>query len=342
MPNCLIIQSEGEQLTRGEIDRGELAPDEIEVEVYFCGVCHSDIHQGRNDWGRAVFPLVPGHEATGIVKSIGSAVSKFAVGDRVGVGVFKDSCGECEMCVAGKENYCLKGRTQTYNAPLPDGERTKGGYAHTLHARESFAHHIPENLSLDAAAPLLCAGITTYAPLRKWGVGPGSKVAVVGVGGLGHMAIKFAAALGAEVSVIGRNDSKKQDAFEFGATEFLVSDEDFEQKTNHFDLVLNASSAAVGVDKFLKILKPEGVLVMLGLPVQRPDFDPFNVVYAGRIIAGSNVAPMKLTEEMLQFASEKNIVSEIELCSADEINEAWERVENSDVRYRFVLDAKTI
>ncbi|HEY7796277.1 MAG TPA: NAD(P)-dependent alcohol dehydrogenase, partial [Microbacteriaceae bacterium] len=261
MNNCLIIHSEGEQLTRGVIDRGELEADEIEVEVYFCGVCHSDIHQGKNDWGRAVFPLVPGHEVTGIVKSIGTAVSKFAIGDRVGVGVFKDSCGECEMCVSGKENYCLKGRTQTYNAPLPNGERTKGGYAHTLHARESFAHHIPENLPLDAAAPLLCAGITTYAPLKKWGVGEGSKVAVVGVGGLGHMAIKFAAALGAEVSVIGRNDSKKQDAFDFGAADFLITDEEFEAKASYFDLVLNASSSNLGVDKYLKILKPEGVLV---------------------------------------------------------------------------------
>lgn len=342
MPNCLVITQEGEPLTRGEIDRGELASDEIEVDVHFCGVCHSDIHQGKNDWGRAFFPLVPGHEVTGVVKSIGTGVTKFAVGDRVGVGVFKDSCGECEMCESGRENYCLKGRTQTYNAPLPNGERTKGGYAHTIHARESFAHHIPENLPLDAAAPLLCAGITTYAPLKKWGVGPGKKVAVVGVGGLGHMAVKFAHAMGAEVSVIGRDESKKSDAFEFGASEFLVTEEDFESKVNHFDLVLNAASADLGVDRFLKILKPEGVLVMLGLPIAKPDFDPFNVVYSGRIIAGSNVAPMKLTEEMLKLASDKNILSEIEICSADEINQAWERVEKSDVRYRFVLDAKTI
>ncbi len=342
MSNCLTIQTEGEKLTRGEIDRGQLAPDEIEVDIHFCGVCHSDIHQGKNDWGRAFFPIVPGHEVTGIVKSVGPEVTKFRVGDRVGVGVFKDSCGECEMCVQGKENYCLKGRTQTYNAPLPNGERTKGGYAHTIHARESFSHHIPENLPLDAAAPLLCAGITTYAPLKKWGVGPGKKVAVVGIGGLGHMAVKFAAALGAEVSVIGRDDSKKQDALDFGAKEFLITDEEFEQRINHFDLVLNSASANLGVDRFLKILKPEGVLVMLGLPTERPDFDPFNVVYAGRIIAGSNVAPMALTEEMLRFASEKNILSEIEICSADEINQAWERVEKSDVRYRFVLDAKTI
>lgn len=342
MHNCLVIHSEGEPLSRGSIDRGELKPDEIEVDVYFCGVCHSDVHQGKNDWGRAFYPLVPGHEVTGYVKSIGSEVSKFAVGDRVGVGVFKDSCGDCEMCSSGRENYCLNGRTQTYNAPLPDGERTKGGYAHTLHARESFAHHIPENLPLDAAAPLLCAGITTYAPLKKWGVGPGKKVAVVGVGGLGHMAIKFAHAMGAEVSVIGRSEAKKSDAINFGARDFFVTDEDFESRTNHFDLVLNASSADIGVDRFLKLLKPEGVLVLLGLPVSKPDFDPFNVVYSGRIIAGSNVAPMKLTEEMLQLASQKGIVSEIELCSADEINTAWERVEQSDVRYRFVLDAKTI
>ena len=342
MSNCLVIHSSGEPLVRGDIDRGELAADEIEVDIHYCGVCHSDIHQGKNDWGRAFFPLVPGHEATGIVKAIGSDVTKFKIGDRVGVGVFKDSCGECEMCVSGRENYCLKGRTQTYNAPLANGERTKGGYAHNIYARESFAHHIPQNLPLDAAAPLLCAGITTYAPLKKWGVGPGKKVAIVGVGGLGHMAIKFASALGAEVSVIGRSDAKKQDAFEFGASEYLVTDEELDAKASYFDLVLNAASANVGVDRFLKILKPEGVLVLLGLPTEKPDFDPFNVVYAGRIIAGSNVAPMKLTEEMLQFASEHKIVSEIEICSADEINTAWQRVEDSDVRYRFVLDAKTI
>lgn len=342
MSNCLVIEKAGEPLIRGEIDRGELASDEIEIEVHYCGVCHSDVHQGKNDWGRAFFPLVPGHEVTGIVKSIGSEVTKFKVGDRAGVGVFKNSCGECEMCLANKENYCLNGRTQTYNAPLANGERTKGGYATTIHARESFSHLIPDNLPLDSAAPLLCAGITTFAPLTQWNVGPGSKVAVVGVGGLGHMGVKFAVALGAEVTVIGRTDAKKEDALSFGAIDFITSEEEFQDRASSFDLVLNAASADVGLDRLLSILRPQGVLVMLGLPTQRPDFDPFNVVYAGRILAGSNVAPMWQTEKMLQFASENNIVSEIEICSADEINQAWERVEQSDVRYRFVLDAKTI
>lgn len=344
MTRCLVISHAGADLERGEITRRVVGADEIKVDIHFCGVCHSDIHHGRNEWGRAFFPLVPGHEATGIVAEIGAAVTKFKVGDRVGVGVYVDSCGNCASCERGAENYCLKGRTQAYNAPLADGQRSKGGYSTDTVVRESFAQHIPDNLPLDAAAPLLCAGITTYAPLRQWQVTKGTRVGVVGVGGLGHLAIKQAVAMGAEVIVFGRTDAKKADALAFGASEFVVVDDQtgIEKITSTLDILLNTVAASVDVDFYLDLLRPQGVLVMLGLPLERLDFDPFKVVYVGKIIAGSNVAPMAMVQEMLDFCSQHNIVSDIELCTADEINTAWDRVVDSSVRYRYVLDTKTI
>lgn len=344
MTRALVVPTPGAKLVPGVIERRAPEPDEIRVEIHFCGVCHSDIHHGRNEWGKTFFPLVPGHEATGFVTEIGNAVTKFKVGDRVGVGVYVDSCGQCDSCLRGKENYCLKGRTQAYNGLLPNGERTQGGYSTDTVVRESFAQHIPDNLPLDAAAPLLCAGITTYAPLRQWGVTTGTRVGVVGIGGLGHLAIKQAVAMGAEVIVFGRSDAKKQDALAFGAKEFVVVTDETKiaSLANSIDVLLNTVAAAIDVDFYLDLVRPTGVLVMLGLPVGRLDFDPFKVVYVGKIIAGSNVAPMAMVQEMLDFCSEHHIVSEIEICTASEINQAWDKVVDSQVRYRYVLDTATI
>jgi alcohol dehydrogenase (NADP+) len=322
-----------------------LGKDSVHIEILYSGICHSDIHQARNEWFEGIFPMVPGHEIAGKVIAVGENVKKFQVGDRVGVGTFVDSCRECEYCREGKENYCLKGNVQTYNGRHYDGEPSYGGYAKEVVVDQNYVLSIPENLDLAGAAPLLCAGITVYTPLKHWKVGPGQKVAILGLGGLGHMAVKFAVAMGAEVYVLGRSAAKAEDAKSFGAKEYLVTSEVTESHKNFFDFILNTTSANTDNDALLGMLRIGGSLVYVGLSGEKHSFDPFSLVTGLKSIGGSNTGGIGITQEMLDFCGEKNIVSTIEVLDASDpaaVDKAYDRVVASDVRYRFVIDAATI
>ncbi|MSW95739.1 MAG: alcohol dehydrogenase catalytic domain-containing protein [Actinobacteria bacterium] len=327
-----------------EIQRRALGPKDVRIEIRFCGVCHSDIHFTRGDWGPVPYPAIPGHEITGIVAEVGAEVTRFAVGDRVGVGCMVDSCRECDNCREGDEQYCLSGNTQTYGSMGRDGAPTQGGYSDRIVVDEDFVLRIPEALELDAAAPLLCAGIATYAPLRHWGAGPGSQVAVVGLGGLGHMAVKFAAAMGAQVTVLSQSLSKQEDGLRLGASDYRATSDaaTFEELTGRFNLILNTIGAAIDVGPYLMLLKTNGALVNLGAPAEPMSVPVFPLLLQRRSFAGSAIGGIRETQEMLDFCAEHGIVSEIEVISADGINEAWERVVSSDVRYRFVIDNSTL
>lgn len=328
------------------IERRDLRPDDVRIEIDYAGICHSDAHQARNEWFDGIFPMVPGHEIVGRVTEVGAAVSKHAVGDLVGVGVMVDSCGECEYCLDGRENVCLRGNVQTYNGRHYDGTPTYGGYSREIVVREHFVLKVPSALDPAAAAPLLCAGITVYTPLRDWAAGPGKRVAVLGLGGLGHLAVKIAVAMGAEVTVLGRTDAKHADALAFGAADYLLTtDADFfTDHRNRFDLILNASSANLDVDALLDTLRVGGALVNVGLPGQRQSFDPFSVVGGMKSISGSNTGGIRDTQEMLDFCAQHAITADIELIDGqpDLVDRAYERMVASDVRYRFVIDAHTI
>lgn len=322
-----------------------LGKDGVHIEILYSGICHSDIHQARDEWFEGIFPMVPGHEIAGKVVAVGENVKKFKVGDRVGVGTFVDSCRECEYCKEGRENFCLKGNVQTYNGRHYDGEPSYGGYAKEIVVDQNYVLHIPENLDLAAAAPLLCAGITVYSPLKHWQIGPGKKVAVLGLGGLGHMAVKFAVAMGAEVYVLGRSAGKAKDAKEFGAKDYLITSEAATTHKNFFDMILNTVSANLDNDELLGMLRVGGSLVYVGLSGERHSFDPFNIVGGLKSIGGSNTGGIAITQEMLDFCGEKNIVSTIEMLDASDpasVDKAYDRVVGSDVRYRFVIDAATI
>jgi alcohol dehydrogenase (NADP+) len=317
----------------------------VHIRILFSGICHSDIHQARNEWFEGIFPMVPGHEIVGVVVEVGSHVNKFKAGDTVGVGTFVDSCRECEYCLEGRENFCLKGNVQTYNGRHYDGEATYGGYAKEIVVDQNYVLSIPANLDPAATAPLLCAGVTVYSPLKHWQVGPGKKVAILGLGGLGHMAVKFAVAMGAEVYVLGRTAEKEQDAKEFGSKEYLLTLEATETHKNFFDMILNTTSASTDNDALLGMLRVGGSLVYVGLAGEPQSFDPFSLVTGLKSIGGSNTGGIALTQEMLNFCGEKNIVSTIELLDASDsmsVDAAYDRVVGSDVRYRFVIDANTI
>lgn len=323
----------------------ELTAKDVQIEVLFCGICHSDIHQARDEWGLGIFPMVPGHEITGRVTKVGSAVTKFKIGDAVGVGCMVDSCHDCLSCAEGLEQYCEQGATFTYNAQYRDtGLPTYGGYSKQMLVREDFVLKIPENLPLDKAAPLLCAGITTYSPLKNWKVKQGDKVGVIGLGGLGHMALKIAAALGAEVTVISRSPKKKEDAFRLGAKGYLDSSvvEQMQAKNNYFDFIINTVSANLELALYLSLLKRDATLVQVGVPDKPNTLDMFPIVLKRRRLAGSLIGGIKETQEMLDFCGKHNITSEIELIPVNKINAAYERVLNSDVRYRFVIDMKSL
>ena len=328
------------------IERRELRPEDVRIEIDYAGICHSDTHQARNEWREGIFPMVPGHEIVGRVVEVGSDVTKFAVGDLAGVGVMVDSCGECEYCLDGRENVCLRGNVQTYNGRYYDGTPTYGGYSREIVVKESFVLNVPSSLDLAAAAPLLCAGITVYLPLRDWGAAPGKRVAVLGIGGLGHLGVKIAAAMGAEVTALGRSEAKRADALAFGANEYLVTTDPgfFTDNRNRFDVILNASSADLDVDSLLDTLRVGGALVNVGLPGNRQSFDPFSVVGGMKSISGSNTGGIRDTQEMLDFCAQHGITADIELIEGrpELIDEAYDRMVASDVRYRFVIDAKTI
>lgn len=340
----LSVPSAGVPFEKTAIERRELRPDDVLIDIKYSGICHSDIHSAYGEWGGGIFPMVPGHEIAGIVKAVGSEVTRFAVGDRVGVGCFVDSCGECEYCLKGEEQYCTKGVVQTYNSLDYDGNPTYGGYSQNIVVTERFVVRIPDALALDAASPLLCAGITTYSPLKRWNVGPGKKVAILGVGGLGHLAIQYAHALGAEVTVLSRTMDKSSEALGFGADHyFATSDpETFAALAGRFDLILNTVSANLDVDAYLSLLRVDGTLVHLGAPGTPDQYNVFSLLMGRRSIAGSLVGGIRETQEMLDFSAEHGIVPKIEVIGADQVNEAYERVLRSDVRYRFVIDVSTL
>ncbi|WP_329186306.1 NAD(P)-dependent alcohol dehydrogenase [Streptomyces sp. NBC_01428] len=331
-------------LERTTIERREVGEHDVLIDIKFAGICHSDIHQAREGWGEAIFPMVPGHEIAGIVSEIGSGVTKFKVGDRVGVGCMVDSCRECENCEAGLEQYCLKGNVGTYNAVGKDGAPTYGGYSEKIVVDEKYTLHIPEGISLDVAAPLLCAGITTYSPLKHWNAGPGKKVAVLGMGGLGHMGVKIGHALGAEVTVLSQSLRKKDDGLKLGADHYYATSDPktFEELRGTFDVILSTVSAPLDLDAYLSLLRTDGAFVNVGAPEEPVRLNLFSVIGGRKTLAGSGIGGIQETQEMLDFCAEHGFGAEIELIAASEINEAYERVLASDVRYRFVIDTATI
>ncbi|GHK00673.1 NAD(P)-dependent alcohol dehydrogenase [Streptomyces sp. NPDC003753] len=331
-------------LERTTIERREVREFDVLIDIKFAGICHSDIHQAREGWGEAIFPMVPGHEIAGVVSEVGPGVTKFKVGDRVGVGCMVDSCRECENCLRGEEQYCLKGMVGTYNALDKDGEPTYGGYSEKIVVDENYVVRIPDGLSLDVAAPLLCAGITTYSPLAHWNAGPGKKVAVVGLGGLGHMAVKIAHAMGAEVTVLSQSLRKKDDGLKLGADHYYATSDPktFEELQGTFDLIVSTVSAPMDFGALLSLLKVDGALVNVGAPEEPISLNLFSVIGGRKTLAGSMIGGIRETQEMLDFCAGHGIGAEIELISASEINEAYERVLSSDVRYRFVIDTATI
>ncbi|MDT0467007.1 NAD(P)-dependent alcohol dehydrogenase [Streptomyces gibsoniae] len=331
-------------LERTTIERREVGEFDVLIDIKFAGICHSDIHQAREGWGEAIFPMVPGHEIAGVVSEVGSGVTKFKVGDRVGVGCMVDSCRECENCKAGFEQYCLKGMVGTYNAVGKDGRPTHGGYSQKIVVDENYTVRIPDGLSLDVAAPLLCAGVTTFSPLRHWNAGPGKKVAIIGLGGLGHMAVKIAHAMGAEVTVLSQSLRKKDDGLKLGADHYYATSDPktFEELQGTFDLIVSTVSAPLDFGAYLSLVKVDGALANVGAPEEPISLNLFSLIGGRKTLAGSLIGGIRETQEMLDFCAEHGIGAEIELISASEINEAYERVLNSDVRYRFVIDTATI
>ena len=329
-----------------QFNRRAPRPDDVSIEVLYCGVCHSDIHQARNDWGFATYPLMPGHEIVGKVTAIGSNVTKHKVGDLVGVGCMVDSCRTCSACKEDLEQYCLEGMTQTYASPdRIDGTLTMGGYSSNMVVSEHFVLSIPKNLDPASAAPLLCAGITTFSPLQHYGVEPGDKVGILGMGGLGHMGIKFAKALGAEVTLFTRSEAKAEEARRQGADHVIVSTDPEQMKAaaGHFDFLLDTIPVPHDLNPYLETLTFDGVHILVGLlePVE-PALNAFNLVFKRRVLAGSLIGGIAETQEMLDFSAEHGITCDIEMLDIKNINEAFERVVKGDVKYRFVIDMKTL
>jgi alcohol dehydrogenase (NADP+) len=334
-----------EPLTKTTITRREPGPHEVAIEIEFAGICHSDIHTVKAEWGQPNYPVVPGHEIAGVVTAVGSEVAKHKVGDRVGVGCFVDSCRECPSCLAGLEQYCKgSGMITTYNSVGRDGQPTYGGYSGAIVVDENYVLHIPDALPLDAAAPLLCAGITLYSPLRHWNAGPGKRIAVIGLGGLGHMGVKLGKAMGAEVTVLSQSLKKMEDGLRLGASDYYAtSDPDtFKKLRNSFDLILNTVSANLDLGEYLKLLDVDGTLVELGIPEHPMPVPAFALALMRRSLTGSNIGGIAETQDMLDFCAEHGVTPEIELIEPDYINEAYERVLASDVRYRFVIDTSSL
>ncbi len=328
-----------------QIDRRDLRPRDVEIEILFCGVCHSDLHMARNEWGATIYPLVPGHEMVGRITKTGSEVTKFQNGDLAGVGCMVDSCRECSNCKRGLEQYCKVGNVQTYSGhDRVNGDITYGGYSTKIVVHEDFVLHISDKLDLAAVAPLLCAGITTYSPLRHWKIGKGHKVAVVGLGGLGHMAVKFAASFGAEVTMLSTSLSKEADARRLGAHKFALTRDPshLEKLAGYFDFIIDTVSAKHDYNLYLRLLDTDGVLICVGAPPTPAEIAVFSLLGGRRSIAGSGIGGIPETQEMLDYCAEHTITSDIELIDMSYINNAYERMLKSDVRYRFVIDISTL
>ncbi|MFN2529208.1 MAG: NAD(P)-dependent alcohol dehydrogenase [Candidatus Baltobacteraceae bacterium] len=334
----------GAALTPFSFERREVRPNDVSIEIKFCGICHSDIHQARDEWGGSIFPMVPGHEIAGIVTDVGDKVTKYKAGDRVGVGCMVDSDRTCDSCQRGLEQYCLKDNVPTYNGLDYDGSPTYGGYSDRIVVDENFVLRIPNSLALDAAAPLLCAGITTYSPLRHWNAGPGKKVAIIGMGGLGHLGVKIAHAMGAEVTVLSQTLSKQDDGKRFGAAHYYATSDPqtFTALAGSFDLILNTVSAELDWNAYLALLKLDGALVVVGAPSNPIPVSAFSLIAGRHTLAGSGIGGIRETQEMLDFCAEHNIVCDIEKIPIQKVNEAYERVLKSDVRYRFVIDIESL
>ena len=339
------VQSAESPVAPFTFDRREPNPHDVQIEIQYCGVCHSDIHQARNEWGNSHYPMVPGHEIVGRVTSVGAHVKKFKVGDLAGVGVLVDSCRTCENCSQGLEQYCKNGSSGTYNAFEQDGVTpTYGGYSKSIVTHEDFVLHVSEKLPLAAVAPLLCAGITTYSPLRHWKVGKGHKVGVLGLGGLGHMAVKFAASFGAEVTMLSTSASKEADAKKLGAHKFVLTSDAEAVKgvSGYFDFIIDTVSAPHDYNMYLTMLNTNGVQICVGAPPVPVEIYPFKLIGGRRSIAGSGIGGLPETQEMLDYCAEHNIVSEVEVIDMKNINEAYDRMLKGDVRYRFVIDMATL
>lgn len=338
-------QKAGEKLAPFSFSRRDVGAQDVLIDIHYCGICHSDIHQARDEWGMSMFPMVPGHEIAGTVKSVGPKVTKYKVGDKVGVGCFVDSCRDCENCRAGYEQFCNQGMTGTYSSLERDGKTvSQGGYSTQIVVNENYVLRIPANIPLDKAAPLLCAGITLYSPLAHWKVGPGKKVAIIGLGGLGHMGVKIAHALGAEVTVLSQSLKKQEDAKRLGADHFYATSDatTFEKLAGQFDLIINTVSVELDWNQYLGLVKRDGTMVVVGVPEKPVSIAAFSLIFGRKSLAGSLIGGIRETQEMLDFCGKHNIACDIELISAQQINEAYERVVKSDVRYRFVIDVASM
>jgi len=350
------LQSPVQKLTKGyaapaagaplapfAFERREPNTDDVVIEIKYCGICHSDIHQARDEWGGSVFPMVPGHEIAGVVVGLGASATKFKLGDHVGIGCFVDSCRSCGACDAAVEQYCSK-MVGTYNSREHDGTRTFGGYSERIVVKQDYVLRIPDALPLDAAAPLLCAGITLYSPLKHWKAGPGKKVAIVGLGGLGHMGVKYAHALGAEVTVLSQSDKKADDAKRLGADHYYATSdpETFAKLAGTFDLILNTVSANIDWNAYLSLLAIDGTMVLLGVPEAPTPVAAFALIGGRKSLAGSMIGSIGETQEMLDFSAAHGITCDIEVIDIDQVNDAYERVLKSDVRYRFVIDMASL
>lgn len=343
--NAYAAQSADMPLAPYQLSRREPGPQDVEIEILYCGVCHSDIHTARNEWGATMYPSVPGHEIVGKVTRIGNEVGKYKIGDTVGVGCFVDSCRECNNCKTDNEQYCENGNSQTYNALGQDKKTiTYGGYSTHIVVTEHFVLSIPENLPLEKVAPLLCAGITTYSPIKHWGVKAGDKLAVVGLGGLGHMAVKIAASMGAEVTMLSRSPAKEKDATRLGAHHFALTtnDESMANMANSFNFIIDTVSATHDYNEYLALLKTDGVMILLGAPPKPSEVQAVQLIFGRRSLVGSLVGGIKETQEMLDYCAEHNITSDVEVINIDQINEAYERTLSGDVHYRFVIDMASL
>ena len=338
-------EAANEDLKLLEIERRTVKATDVAIDILFCGVCHSDLHTARNEWHHTVYPNVPGHEIVGRVVAVGDAVTKFKVGDLAAVGCMVDSCRECEQCKEGSEQYCENGNVQTYNGPDKHlNKQTFGGYSAAIVVEQDFVLHVPENLDLAATAPLLCAGVTTWSPLKHWKVGPGQKVGIVGIGGLGHMGVKFAKAMGAHVVVITTSIAKVEDAKRLGADEVILSTDEAQMAANHNTLhfILDCVSAQHDVNAYLKLLKVDGTLALVGAPEHPLPIAPFSLIPARKNFAGSTIGSIQETQEMLDFCGEHNITSDVELIRMQDINTAYDRLLKGQVKYRFVIDMASL